>query len=75
MSVAGQVWEGDGSDNKVGKMFRDGVIIILSNPYSIGTLTAMLLNAVIPHDTLDDEQGDGDQTESLDASKEGLKNV
>lgn len=32
------------------RLMRESVIIILSSPYSIGTLVAVLLNAVIPRD-------------------------
>jgi len=69
-------WEGDGSDNKTGKLFRDGVIIILSSPYSIGTLTALLLNTVIPVDNLDEyEENDYPHPEGQEVSEEEAKTV
>lgn len=55
-----QVWEGHGASNEFGRLFRDGVIIILSSPYSIGTVVALVLNAAIPKDVSDDDVGDDD---------------
>lgn len=36
------------------KMWRDTVVIILKTPYCIGTLIALILNAVLPSEAMDD---------------------
>ncbi len=37
----------------MGQLFRDSVIIVLSTPCTMGTIAALLLNAVIPSETED----------------------
>ncbi|KAG8458803.1 hypothetical protein KFE25_005230 [Diacronema lutheri] len=36
------------------KMWRDTVVIIMKTPYCIGTLIALVLNAIMPHEEMDD---------------------
>ena len=44
------LWEQSTSEGDAAKLFRESVIIILSSPYSIGTLVSVVLNLVIPRD-------------------------
>jgi NCS2 family nucleobase:cation symporter-2 len=48
-SCTGPFREG-GDCSKGERSIRDGIIILLTTPYSIGTLLAMLLNAILPED-------------------------
>lgn len=48
-SYTAQFWPCDDCDNTM-KGLRNGVVIFLSTGYCIGTVTAMLLNAIIPSD-------------------------
>jgi len=49
------LWPLDGTEGGTARLVRESVIIILSSPYSIGTLVALVLNAGIPMDEGDDE--------------------
>ena len=41
----------------MGQLFRDSVIIVLSTPCTMGTLVALILNAIIPSEAPDPEEG------------------
>ena len=42
---------------QVGLLFRDSVIIVLSTPCTMGTIVALILNAIIPTEAPDPEEG------------------
>lgn len=42
---------------QVGQLFRDSVIIVLSTPCTMGTIVALILNAIIPAEEPDPEEG------------------
>jgi xanthine/uracil permease len=51
-----------------GRLLRESAIITLSSPYSLGTLMAVLLNAVIPRDAKEASREGGEDAALVEAA-------
>ena len=51
-----------------GRLLRESAIITLSSPYSLGTLMAVLLNAVIPRDAKEASREEGEDAALVEAA-------
>ena len=62
-------WPCDDCDDTM-KGVRNGVVIFLSTGYCIGTVTAMLLNTILPSDPEEEEEGKGEDSPAEEAPAE-----
>jgi len=71
----GNLWSPQPTDSDGLRSFKQAVIIALTTPYSIGTIVAVILNLILPHEEVPDEETAVRTFESSHAGEEILKSA
>eukprot|EP00963_Diacronema_lutheri_P000958 scaffold64_cov338-Pavlova_lutheri.AAC.16 len=71
----GNLWTPQTTDSDGLRSFKQAVIIALSTSYSIGTIVAVILNLILPHEEIPDEEAAVRTFESSHEGEEILKSA
>lgn len=71
----GNLWTPQPTDSDGLRSFKQAIIIALTTPYSIGTMVAIILNLILPHEEVSDEEAAARVFESSHEGEEVLKSA